>query len=841
MELFYFLRPLLILGAAVLGVIAFVIVVRLRRTVEDNERFLSELSRRLRSIEDRLRRPGAERTAEPPEPQAPPPPLLTAYEETLSRLRAAKAAADAGIAPPKDDTAKVEPARPEPVTAPEPATAPPPATPPEPEPPAPIEPAEVPPAKSDWWRNLEEKAGKVWLTWAGAFILILSAGFLAKYAFDQGWLGPLARVIAGVACGLAAVAAGERFFRRGMKPLGQGLLGAGIAITYVSLFAAYMALAVLHDALPVSILATLGAFLTPVILRTGTDQRDILFAYLLIVDLGVLGVSLFRRWRALDMVAFAGTWILYAGWYLEYYSAAAMAPAIAWIGAFYAVFLAVPFANHMREKTHLTLERFLMALANALVSFSLLYFILRAQHRLALSLATLGMAAVYVAAGVLTRLRIPEDKASLFGFMALAVGFATASPPLYLKVNWTTVAWAVEAPVLLYLAYRYRYVPIRAFAFVVLALLFARFFITRWPLHDSSFELFINIEFATAMCVAVSGAIFAALHHRCRREGSPADRGMKLAAAIAAGLFLVLILDGEMVKWREFQGNFELARATRAAVWAAGAFGFIIAGSASRSVPVRFAASVPLLVAAAAGTRQYVYDAHYPLLLNVRFGSALLAACAFILFGLAPQRRRDGTSAVARDKLSLAAIFGWLCVLAAVHAELHLFFDRAGLLQRGEAIAVIVYAVGGLALLFVGVRLDNIPARIAASLPLAFGCLISAALVIRRDATGPLFANLTFIAGLAAVLAVFAFGFTLKYCRLALTEGERRFGLAVRVAATVLLPLLLSAEVRSYCLGTALPADSARWAAAMSVSLVWALYAMAMLSVGFWRNTTSLR
>jgi uncharacterized membrane protein len=27
----------------------------------------------------------------------------------------------------------------------------------------------------------------------------------------------------------------------------------------------------------------------------------------------------------------------------------------------------------------------------------------------------------------------------------------------------------------------------------------------------------------------------------------------------------------------------------------------------------------------------------------------------------------------------------------------------------------------------------------------------------------------------------------------------------------------------------------------MSVSLVWALYAMAMLSVGFWRNTTSLR
>ena len=179
------------------------------------------------------------------------------------------------------------------------------------------------------WATLEAKLGKQWMTWVGAVVLFLSVGFFVKYAFEHKWLGEGARVILGVIAGMGVLAAGERFIRRKMRALGQGLIGAGLAILYVSLFAAHglygllpqtatfalmvivtaggMVLAVMHDAVPVSFLAVLGGLLTPVMLRTGRDPRDALFAYLLLLDLGVLGVAFFKRWRALNVLAFIGT------------------------------------------------------------------------------------------------------------------------------------------------------------------------------------------------------------------------------------------------------------------------------------------------------------------------------------------------------------------------------------------------------------------------------------------------------------------------------------------------------------------------------------------------------
>ena len=192
----------------------------------------------------------------------------------------------------------------------------------------------------DRWATLEVKLGKQWMTWVGAIVLFLSVGFFVKYAFEHKWLGEAARVILGGIAGMSVLAAGERFVRRKMRALGQGLVGAGLAILYVSLFAAYglygllpqtvtfvlmvivtaggMALAVIHDAVAVSFLAVLGGLLTPVLLRTGRDPRDALFAYVLLLDLGVLGVALFKRWRMLDVLAFIGTWALFTGWYFTF-------------------------------------------------------------------------------------------------------------------------------------------------------------------------------------------------------------------------------------------------------------------------------------------------------------------------------------------------------------------------------------------------------------------------------------------------------------------------------------------------------------------------------------------
>ena len=334
-----------------------------------------------------------------------------------------------------------------------------------------------------WWAGLEERAGKRWMTWAGALALFLSAGFFVKYAFENQWLGPSGRVALGIVAGMVMLLAGDRCLRRELRPLGQGLIGGGFAILYVSLFAAFalyrlvpqatamggfvivtaagMTLAVLHDAIPLSFLAVLGGFITPVLVSTGKDPRAALFCYMILLDLGVLGVAIFKRWRALDVLAFIGTWALFTGWYVHFYRASSLFPTLLWVVGFYFIFLILPFVYPLRSRTEAQIESVTLALSNAVITFGYACVILQSQHRSLLGSAALVMSGCYLIMGYLFRTRVKEDRRSVLGCIGLAVFFVTLAVPLHLRVHGITLAWAAEGPILLYLGYVYAYRPVR--------------------------------------------------------------------------------------------------------------------------------------------------------------------------------------------------------------------------------------------------------------------------------------------------------------------------------------------------------------------------------------------
>ena len=66
-------------------------------------------------------------------------------------------------------------------------------------------------------------------------------------------------------------------------------------------------------------------------LPTGVDPRDSLFAYLLVLDLGVFGIAFARKWRALDVLALFATWAYFGGWYAKFYTPDAALPAMLWV------------------------------------------------------------------------------------------------------------------------------------------------------------------------------------------------------------------------------------------------------------------------------------------------------------------------------------------------------------------------------------------------------------------------------------------------------------------------------------------------------------------------------
>jgi len=811
---------------------------------------------------------------------------VAALEGELAALRASlKGILEKGVPPPAE--APAEEPEPTPTPPPEPAAPPPPEerAPAEvPQAPAPAPPAAPPveerplekvaAAGQDWWAKVEDVVGKRWMTYAGGLAVFAAAGFFVKYAYDQEWITPAMVVIAGLIAGTAFVVAGDRFVRRGMRALGLGLIGApGLPLLYVSLFAAYhpkvyhlipqvpafgamvvvtvagMSLAVLHNSVSVSFLALLGGVLTPVLVSTGHDARDALFGYLLILDLGVLGVAFFRKWRALDVLAFVGTAALFAGWYHEFYTPAAMVAALLWLGAFYVTFLVLPFAYHLRDGSPATLERFLMALAVAAGVFRYAWTILHAKHQHVLGFVALGMAACYVAMGSLARTRIQGDRRGVFGFISLAMVFLTVAVPLHLELEGITLVWAAEAVALLYLGYRHAYMPVRLGGLAVLALAAVRLFARHWPLHEKAFTVVLNPEFGVAAFVCAAAGGFAALHHRWREHGGRVDRVLKIATALAAGVLGTIVLHAEWTAW--FVARAEQvgaptaypARCAGAVVWAVASLAFLAGGLRARCLAARVTGWVVLVVAAILATAVYeasIADARY-YFLNARFlvAAGVVAAAFAQAWGLSRWRAR----CLSQERplatiLPLVASVGLLVVLTIEFADCLAHVSRVVSRSSG----VVLWALGSAAMLGVGVRARSRAWRLTGLGVLAVGLCAALGLFSRGVADEfVLYLNLRFATCLLAVLVVFAFAYVLGRYREVCGEGEQPLAKALYGIGALLLLAVLSADAYLYSLKTATDPQHARWSSQMALSIVWSVYAVALLAVGFWRRVRVVR
>jgi uncharacterized membrane protein len=205
----------------------------------------------------------------------------------------------------------------------------------------------------------ETRMGLTWLNRIGVVTLVLGVAFFFKYAVDNQWIGETARVLLGVAAGLAALGLGERFWRRDQKTFAQGVSGAGVAILYVSFYAAFVfyslvpqplafalmvlntaaagALALRYEAPALATLGLLGGYMTPILLSTGEDRPWALLSYVLLLNLGALAVAQKKQWRVLEWLAFAATVVLYSSWTIGFRKSQHL-PALMFLLIYYGLF-----------------------------------------------------------------------------------------------------------------------------------------------------------------------------------------------------------------------------------------------------------------------------------------------------------------------------------------------------------------------------------------------------------------------------------------------------------------------------------------------------------------------
>ncbi|MBX9947239.1 MAG: DUF2339 domain-containing protein [Reyranella sp.] len=215
--------------------------------------------------------------------------------------------------------------------------------PPEPALPPPLA---VEPVQGGWEQRLGARA----FLWVGAVTLALAAIFLVRYSIEEGYLSPEVRVILAALFGFALIGGAEKMRSRDER-VAQALAAAGVAALYGALFsavalygmiskvaagggaAALTAFAIgvsLRHGILVAALAFVGGFASPAIIGSETPNTPVLFGYLLAIAAGTLGVIRIRGWWPLGWGVLAGS----ALWTVVWMLAPRDAGELHWVGLF---------------------------------------------------------------------------------------------------------------------------------------------------------------------------------------------------------------------------------------------------------------------------------------------------------------------------------------------------------------------------------------------------------------------------------------------------------------------------------------------------------------------------
>ncbi len=384
-------------------------------------------------------------------------------------------------------------------------------------------------------RSLEMKLGTRWLNWVGIVMLLVGVGFFLKYAYDNAWIGPKGRLAIGTILGIIALCLGERFRRRDWSILFQVLTGGGLATFYLCVFFSFqvyrladqtismilailvtvlaVVMAVAHDALPIAILSVTGGFLSPVLLSTGVNHPYALFTYVAILDMVAIGAAYFRRWRALDLICFVGTIVMYLGWHQRFYSSDQMAPALIYTSLFYLIFLLIPTLHNLVLRLSEKEEALIFIIFSALFSLFSYYDILFPSDRYVLGFVVIGQALlVFLLFQVWSR-RVGMSNNISAGLLTITLGLVIIAIPIQLTLYGIPIAWSVEGMVLVLLGIRFRQIVCKVIGMVALVLS-AGGLLHRLPLHHALFTPIFNIPFGSWSFVIAMMAISAYLLHR---------------------------------------------------------------------------------------------------------------------------------------------------------------------------------------------------------------------------------------------------------------------------------------------------------------------------------------
>jgi uncharacterized membrane protein len=338
--------------------------------------------------------------------------------------------------------------------------------------------------------NFEDFIGGNVLSKLGILILIIGVGVFVNYAIEHNLISPLGRVALAYLAG--AVLIGVAYWLKD-KYLAYSavLMSGGIATLYFTTYFGYSFLGLMPQLVAfvlmfgctvfgvyqaiqykqevIGIIGLVGGYAVPIMIGKGGGNPAILWAYMSIINVGVMLLAFRLDWERMRLTAFGITWLVFLGWFSTAYQAQYFTTTVLFAGIFFIIFYASLLVYQVREKQLFREFQLFFLLLNSLmfygVGWAIINFAMDIEDwlsgtasisRFGTVIFTLLNVAIHGGVAWYIYPRKQIDPQIWYFTTGMAVLLLTFAVPLYFDTEVITGLWVVESLLLFVAASRQR-------------------------------------------------------------------------------------------------------------------------------------------------------------------------------------------------------------------------------------------------------------------------------------------------------------------------------------------------------------------------------------------------